>query len=494
MIFHHSSPGHTVRRFISTVTLATFFLAMTPVASAVSFNDVFETNRNAPAINFLAERNIISGYPDGSFKPDKPVSRVEFLKLALLASNIQLDADAPAGFNDVDENAWYSPYLRKAKQEGWVQGYPDGSFKPEQSVNKVEGLKMIAEIRDWQMNDAYDAPYTDVPKSEWYAPFVAYAKSRNYLEETGNFFIPSGSLSRAKTSEILFRALVTESTGSESFSFSLVSKVPDVIPTTTPPPSPSPAPVTVEFTPVAYQTLSKTYFTNITLDEDFPNTFYVNEVYTFGGKINSGTYDNAFVFLRNDGDENFENTSDNIENGFFTIPVIFRKPGNYKLGIVPGNVGESKYVQVSVLASLPAAPATGQATIPSNPQVQYMNQKTVFRWNNGQDNLAKITVSQGSTGKTFFTRQNTKKIDVIYNDFQGFKPGQISYKIESAKATQVKPLTISTPWVGGTTQTFTATEHTFSEIHRDQITFGTLPEIKNGPGTISLSGKTLKDI
>lgn len=488
----------TGTRLTSALILTMLFFSALPTAFAQSFSDVSSINRNGTAIEFLAKYNIISGYPDGTFQPDKPVSRVEFLKLALLSSQVELDVNTPSGFKDVDENAWYAPYLRKAKKEGWVQGYADNTFKPTQNVNKVEGLKMIAEIQGWQIPSVYELPFKDTAVTEWYTPFVAYGKWHNFLEETGSYFIPSASLSRAKTSEILFRALVTKVTSSTNYSPELIAKVPADLPvftTTTTNTTPATTTVTpVNFTPVSYKTEPKTYFDNITLDEDFPNTFYANEFYTFQGKINSGTYDNAFVFVRNDIDETFENTSDTISNGTFTIPVMFRTPGNYKLGVVPGNVGQSKYVEISVLASLPAAATGGSSTVPTNAKIQYSNQKTTFSWNNGTDNLAKVTVSQGSLTKSFFTRQNTKKFDVIYEDFQNFKPGQISYKIESAKASQVKPLSIDTPWVSGSSQTFTATEHTFSEIHKDQITYGTLPETMSSPGNIALSGKVLTNV
>lgn len=494
MKIHQCRPEKRGTRFISALVLSVLFFSTFPTASALSFSDVSDVNRNATAIEFLAKYNIISGYPDGTFQPDKPVSRVEFLKLALLSSQIELDVNTPSGFQDVDENAWYAPYLRKAKKEGWVQGYGDNTFKPTQNVNKVEGLKMIAEIQGWQIPSVYELPYKDTAVTQWYTPFVAYGKWHNFLEETGNYFIPSASLSRAKTSEILFRALVTKVTGSTNYSPDLITKVPAVLPGFTSTTTTTTSVTPVNFTPVSYQTQSRTYFDNITLDEDFPNTFYTNEFYTFQGKINSGTYDNAFVFVRNNIDETFENTSDTIKNGTFTIPVMFRTPGNYKLGVVPGNVGQSKYVEISVLASLPNSTSGGTSTVPANAQVQYSNQKTTFSWNNGTDNLAKVTVSQGSLTKSFFTRQNTKKFDVIYEDFQNFKPGQISYKIESAKASQVKPLVIDTPWVSGSSQTFTATEHTFSEIHKDQITYGTLPEMMSSPGNIVLSGKVLTNV
>ena len=79
---------------------------------AAVFSDVSIASKNYTAIQYLAQKNIISGYPDGTFQPDKAVSRVEFLKLVLLSSNIQLDVQTNTGFTDINENAWYAPYLR----------------------------------------------------------------------------------------------------------------------------------------------------------------------------------------------------------------------------------------------------------------------------------------------------------------------------------------------------------------------------------------------
>ncbi len=479
---------------MSAVTLTVLFFNLLPTAFAQTFSDVSDVNRNATAIEFLAKNNIISGYPDGTFQPDKPVSRVEFLKLALLSSDVKLDVTTPSGFKDVDENAWYAPYLRKAKQEGWVQGYPDNTFKPDQSVNKVEGLKMIAEIQGWQIPTIYETPFKDTATTAWYTPFVAYAKWHNFLEESGNYFIPSASLSRAKTSEILFRSLVTQVTGKQTYSPDLIDEVPEPLPNIFETPASVTPAAAASFTPVSYKNYTKTYFNNITLNEDFPNTFYTDELYTFSGQINSGTYDTAFVFLNDDVTEDFENTSDNITNGSFSIPVIFRNPGNYKLGIVPGNTTQSKYVEISVLPSLPNAVSKTTSTIPTNLKAQYNKQKTTFSWNNGTDNLTKITFTEGSLSKTFFSRQNIKSFDAIYNDFQNFKPGQISFYVQSAKAAQIKPLTIDTAWTSSDAQTFTATQHTFSETHPDLIAYNSLPEIMNGPGTITISGTAISDI
>jgi len=474
-------------QFIPSIIFALLLFPFTAAAS--SFSDVSTNNLNAPAIQFLKNQGIISGYPDGTFHPDQAVTRVEFLKLLFQTAGITLDVTAPTKFKDVDENAWYAPYVRKAKQAGWIEGYADNTFQPDQPVNKVEGLKMIAAVTGWQIVPALQNPFKDTSATDWFTPDVAYAKSHGYLEESGSFFIPSASLSRAKTSEMLFRILITKQTGATSYTADLINKIganPSGILETAPQaPDPSAVP---------YGTIPQNYFDNLNLDQDFPNTFYANEIYAFNGKTNDPKYDTAFAFLKGTNIESFDNSLATNTNRTFSIPVIFRKPGNYLLGIVASDTNQSKVVAISVLPNLPSPTSTVSSSTPTNLSIKYLNQKTTVSWENGNDNLAQIIFTEGSIHKTFFTRQNLKNLDLIYNEFQDFQPGQISLQIASAKTSQVMPLTIDTAWTESSSTTFIATTHDFSDVRANLITDTILPEIMSTPGTITISGKALTDI
>ncbi|PIQ76126.1 hypothetical protein COU78_00605 [Candidatus Peregrinibacteria bacterium CG10_big_fil_rev_8_21_14_0_10_49_24] len=138
------------------------------------FSDVSSSHPYAQAIHWGKESGVLSGYPDGTFGPDKTVNRAEFLKIVLGAKGSDVaSASESTGFRDVDENAWYTPYVRYGKQQGIVQGYPDGSFKPEQPVNFAEALKM-----------AYVALGISGDTSAsgaWYEPYLSHAKSNQVL-------------------------------------------------------------------------------------------------------------------------------------------------------------------------------------------------------------------------------------------------------------------------------------------------------------------------
>jgi len=143
-------------------------------SDSAAFSDVPSSHPYAQAIQWGKESGVLSGYPDGTFGPDRTVNRAEFLKIVLGAKGSDVDsASDPTGFRDVDENAWYMPYVRYGKQQGIVQGYPDGSFKPEQPVNFAEALKMAYV--------ALEIPGDASASGAWYEPYLSHAKGNGVL-------------------------------------------------------------------------------------------------------------------------------------------------------------------------------------------------------------------------------------------------------------------------------------------------------------------------
>lgn len=115
-----------------------------PEVSGTLFPDVPSAYPYEPAIRWGKETKVLQGYPDGTFRPDRTVNRAEFLKIVLEADPM-IDVSKETkrtGFPDVDESAWYAPYIRYARRTGIIEGYPDGYFRPEQTVNVAEALKI----------------------------------------------------------------------------------------------------------------------------------------------------------------------------------------------------------------------------------------------------------------------------------------------------------------------------------------------------------------
>ena len=156
------------------LSLALIFLPSVALsASEDIFSDIPTSHPYVQAIRWGKENNILSGYSDGTFQPDRAVNRAEFLKIVLGAKGINVsDATGNAGFKDVDNNTWYAPYIRYAKTQGFIQGYPDGTFKPDQTVNFAEALKMAY--------SALDVTTSDIG-GNWYDRYLQHAKTNNVL-------------------------------------------------------------------------------------------------------------------------------------------------------------------------------------------------------------------------------------------------------------------------------------------------------------------------
>lgn len=164
------------------ILLSTLLLAIPFGAFALNYSDASSKYTDAPfnlaeraGISVLTNLDAVAGYPDGTFKPHQTLNRAEFLKIVML-SNPHVRAsksDADSCFPDVKKEDWFSGYVCLAKERGIVGGYPDGNFKPAKSVNYAEALKMLAEL--------YEFNTEPLSGEEWYMQYVRLADTRNTL-------------------------------------------------------------------------------------------------------------------------------------------------------------------------------------------------------------------------------------------------------------------------------------------------------------------------
>lgn len=173
------------------------------------FSDVPSEHPNSIAIIWLKKNGIINGYPDGTFKPEKPVNRAELMKILVEGKIGKPDETIYKNCFDDVTTEWFAPYVCYAKTAGWVEGYENGSFMPAQTVNKVEALKMLINSQGIAVPELVTIkPFNDVNTTDWYAKYVSKAKSMNILEETGSTFSPGDGMKRAGISENLYRILI----------------------------------------------------------------------------------------------------------------------------------------------------------------------------------------------------------------------------------------------------------------------------------------------
>jgi S-layer homology domain len=112
--------------------------AATPAPNQIAQASDISGNWAEPFIKVLVEKDIIKGYPDGTFRPDQPITRAEFAALLNKAFDLQPIREGRR-FKDVPKNYWAADVIQKAYRSGFLSGYP-GSFGPKQNLLRIQGL------------------------------------------------------------------------------------------------------------------------------------------------------------------------------------------------------------------------------------------------------------------------------------------------------------------------------------------------------------------
>lgn len=179
----------------------------------VEFTDVAKDYWAFGAIAALTGSQIIEGFPDGSFQPDKPVTRAELA--ALLQKAFQIEkSTVPAQYQDTPADYWGTEAIATVSQAGFVKGYPGGVYRPDQAVSRTEILVALTSGLNLQsppQPDTFLKTYQDwqqIPK--WAFGQVAAAKQAGLVADPPGItsLNPNQAATRAETAAMIYQALV----------------------------------------------------------------------------------------------------------------------------------------------------------------------------------------------------------------------------------------------------------------------------------------------
>lgn len=185
------------------------------------FFDITVSDYHADAIAYLKRLGIVQGNPDGSFKSRSGINRAEFTKIVVLAVFGE-DPDPLKYrncFPDV-QGEWFARYVCYAFEQKWVEGNPDGTFKPGNATNKAEAVKIVTEVlglADEMSELLSDFSFEDVDEDAWFARYVHFLKMNDVLDDTDVDFKPSSEMSRGGMSELIYRILLLLQSGEMRF-------------------------------------------------------------------------------------------------------------------------------------------------------------------------------------------------------------------------------------------------------------------------------------
>ncbi len=207
-------PPSPMRQSLSLAIIGTMLLgSATAFAEDVSFSqkpftDVPEGSTYYEGIEYLRTHNVLKGYLDGTFKPNARINRAEFMKfvvnpLILDTNNLSecIRANVPENskivfFRDVALDAWYAPEVCFGKMKAIVDGYPNGTFQPAESINFVEAAKIINNVFSLGLEEETTGEF-------WYRPYVQRLSELKAIPTSVKRF--DQILTRGEMAEMVYR-------------------------------------------------------------------------------------------------------------------------------------------------------------------------------------------------------------------------------------------------------------------------------------------------
>ncbi len=181
----------------------------------VSFTDVADDFWARPYIETVVNRKIMSGFPDGTFKPNNPINRAEFAALLKKAFEQKATLQTPK-FKDISNDFWGFPAIQETTKTGFLRGYPNNTFQPKQSIPKVQVLVALAsglDLKTTQTPQKVLQSYQDAPQIPKYATEkVSAATEAGIVVNYPNpkLLNPNKNTTRAEAAALIYQALVEE--------------------------------------------------------------------------------------------------------------------------------------------------------------------------------------------------------------------------------------------------------------------------------------------
>jgi hypothetical protein len=141
---------------------------------APSFIDVDPAEPNLPFINYLVNRQIVAGFPDGSYRPAEPLTRAQAAALMVRAAGLETGGVAVTSFSDVAADHWAFQVIGAAERAGYLKGFPDGTFRPDKNLTRAQGTALVLRLAGGAgVPEVALPPLNDVGADHWAADAVA---------------------------------------------------------------------------------------------------------------------------------------------------------------------------------------------------------------------------------------------------------------------------------------------------------------------------------
>ncbi len=195
------------------------FITASPSLAQTTFSDVSSNYWAAQFIQQLSQRGVIAGFPDGSFRPEEPVTRAQFAAMVNKAFQ-KAQQRQPISFADVPSNYWASSAIQQAYTIGFLSGYPGNRFEPNQAIPREQVLVALANGLEYSPSGNTESTlqyFNDASNIASYArsPIAAATERKIVVNYPNvNFLNPTATATRAQVAAFIYQALVSSNQAS----------------------------------------------------------------------------------------------------------------------------------------------------------------------------------------------------------------------------------------------------------------------------------------
>jgi S-layer homology domain len=199
---------------ISAASMAPTFLAVAPAQAQTTFTDVTSNYWANGFIQELSNRGVIKGFTDGTFRPNDIVTRAQFA--SMISGFDTANVRSAVAFPDVPSSFWANNAIRTAYQKGFMSGFPNGTFSPNQQIPRAQALVSLANGLGYTTNGNVDSVlnfYSDSTSIPDYArTSIAAATTKSMVVNfpTVTQLNPNRSMTRAEAAALIYQALQSQ--------------------------------------------------------------------------------------------------------------------------------------------------------------------------------------------------------------------------------------------------------------------------------------------
>lgn len=189
---------------VSLAALVASFALVAP-AQAGTFSDVPADHYAYNSVESLTAMGVFD--KNSAFFPGRDLNRAEAVKIILQSIGADVTTPSANPFPDVAKGEWYAPYVKSAVDLGIVSGYPDGTFKPNGKLNRAEIAKMLVKAFAFDEN-MVGSPFVDVKAGDWFRTYVLTLYNNGVVSgKKSGYFAPADNVNRGEVAVMLYRAM-----------------------------------------------------------------------------------------------------------------------------------------------------------------------------------------------------------------------------------------------------------------------------------------------